>query len=212
MTQEDPNNSMQTHPPEEALSGALSIRPSLADPTAAAELFGCAASDFLHAVYGQHAGMESEGESDERIAAIVFGLAALFEDQSGIVELPAGFSTAKAGARLRQQLSRRLNAMSAEDRKLFDDDAQIVTLAVNVFFEELLMMADAWFQTTDRELMKLHFTTSCLRRRSIPGCSAGRKRFWALKRADCRCCRERIKDGKNAHQPSREKCGWPGKL
>jgi len=95
--------------------------------------------------------MESEDESDERIAAIVFGLAALFEDQSGIVELPAGFSTAKAGARLRQQLSRRLNAMSAEDRKLFDDDAQIVTLAVNVFFEELLMMADAWFQTTDRE-------------------------------------------------------------
>ena len=80
MTQEDPNNSMQTHPPEEALSGALSIRPSLADPTAAAELFGCAASDFLHAVYGQHAGMESEGESDERIAAIVFGLAALFEN------------------------------------------------------------------------------------------------------------------------------------
>ena len=126
MTQEDPNNSMQTHHPEEAVSGALSIRPSLADPTAAAELFGCAASDFLHAVYGQHAGMESEDESDERIAAIVFGLAALFEDQSGIVELPAGFSTAKAGA-------------------------QIVTLAVNVFFEELLMMADAWFQTTDRE-------------------------------------------------------------
>lgn len=151
MTQEDPNNMMQTHPPEKALSGALSILPSLADPTAAAELFGCAASDFLHAVYGQHAGMESEGESDERIAAIVFGLAALFEDQSGIVELPAGFSTAKAGARLRQQLGRRLNAMSAEDRKLFDDDAQIVTLAVNVFFEELLMMADAWFQTTDRE-------------------------------------------------------------
>ena len=141
MTQEDPNNSMQTHHPEEAVSGALSIRPSLADPTAAAELFGCAASDFLHAVYGQHAG----------IAAIVFGLAALFEDQSGIVELPAGFSTAKAGARLRQQLGRRLNAMSSEDRKLFDDDAQIVTLAVNVFFEELLMMADAWFQTTDRE-------------------------------------------------------------
>mgnify|MGYP000540465675 FL=1 len=103
MTQEDPNNMMQAHPPEEALSGALSIRPSLADPTAAAELFGCAASDFLHAVYGQHAGMESEDESDERIAAIVFGLAALFEDQSGIVELPAGFSTAKAGARLRQQ-------------------------------------------------------------------------------------------------------------
>ena len=67
------------------------------------------------------------------------------------MELPAGFSTAKAGARLRQQLSRRLNAMSSEDRKLFDDDAQIVTLAVNVFFEELLMMADAWFQTTDRE-------------------------------------------------------------
>ena len=52
MTQEDPNNMMQTHPPEKALSGALSIRPSLADPTAAAELFGCAASDFLHAVYG----------------------------------------------------------------------------------------------------------------------------------------------------------------
>ena len=102
MTQEDPNNSMQTHHPEEAVSGALSIRPSLAD-------------------------------------------------QSGIVELPAGFSTAKAGARLRQQLGRRLNAMSSEDRKLFDDDAQIVTLAVNVFFEELLMMADAWFQTTDRE-------------------------------------------------------------
>ena len=67
------------------------------------------------------------------------------------MELPAGFSTAKAGARLRQQLGRRLNAMSSEDRKLFDDDAQIVTLAVNVFFEELLMMADAWFQTTDRE-------------------------------------------------------------
>ena len=63
MTQEDPNNSMQTHHPEEAVSGALSIRPSLADPTAAAELFGCAASDFLHAVYGQHAGMESEAKA-----------------------------------------------------------------------------------------------------------------------------------------------------
>ena len=212
MTQEDPNNSMQTHPPEEALSGALSIRPSLADPTAAAELFGCAASDFLHAVYGQHAGMESEGESDERIAAIVFGLAALFEDQSGIVELPAGFSTAKAGARLRQQLSRRLNAMSAEDRKLFDDDAQIVTLAVNVFFEELLMMADAWFQTTDREPDEAAFH-DFLSQETLHAWMLGwAEKILALKRADCRCCRERIKDGKNAHQPSREKCGWPGKL
>lgn len=84
MTQEDPNNSMQTHHPEEAVSGALSIRPSLADPTAAAELFGCAASDFLHAVYGQHAGMESEDESDERIAAIVFGLAALLKIKAAL--------------------------------------------------------------------------------------------------------------------------------
>lgn len=129
--------------------GALSVRPSLADPAAAAELFACAASDFLHAVYAAPETASGE-DGDVRVARIVFGLAALFEDQSGIVELPLGFSTAAAGARLRPSFARRLAAMSPEDRSLFDDDAQIVTLAVNVFFEELLMTADAWFQTTGR--------------------------------------------------------------
>ena len=66
------------------------------------------------------------------------------------MELPLGFSTAKAGARLRPMLARRLAAMDVEDRKIFDDDAQLVTLAVNVFFEELLMTAEAWFETTGR--------------------------------------------------------------
>lgn len=132
-------------------SGALSVRPSLADPGAASELFACAASDFLHAVYLQEQSSLSAGDGDERVAAIVFGLAALFEDQSGFVDLPPGFSTAAAGARLRPKLSRRLGAMDAEDRALFEDDAQLVTLAINVFFEELLMTADAWFQTAGRE-------------------------------------------------------------
>ena len=46
----------------------------------------------------------------------------------------------------------------------------------------------------------------------MPGCSAGRKRFWALKRADCRCCRERIKDETLINQAlknavGQERCG-----
>ena len=128
---------MTEHTPE----GALQLRPSLSDPAAAAELFSCAASDFLHAIY-----FASPAGTEERVAQIVFGLAALFEEKSGIVELPHGFTIARAAKRLRPHLLKRLNAMEPEDRAIFEDDAAVVTLAVNVFFEELLVKADQWLE------------------------------------------------------------------
>ena len=126
---------------EELSEGALQVRPSLSDSSAAAELFSCAASDFLHAIY-----FSRSADTEERVSQIVFGLAALFEEQSGIVELPAGFTIAGAAKRLRPFLSKRLNAMEPEDRAIFEDDAAVVTLAVNAFFEELLVRADAWLE------------------------------------------------------------------
>ena len=120
---------------EELSEGALQVRPSLSDSSAAAELFSCAASDFLHAIY-----FSRSADTEERVSQIVFGLAALFE------KLPAGFTIAGAAKRLRPFLSKRLNAMEPEDRAIFEDDAAVVTLAVNAFFEELLVRADAWLE------------------------------------------------------------------
>ena len=71
--------------------------------------------------------------------------------KAAFVELPAGFRRRRRVPDFRQQLSPSSECNECGGPKAFDDDAQIVTLAVNVFFEELLMMADAWFQTTDRE-------------------------------------------------------------
>lgn len=128
-------------------SGALALRPSLADPAAAAKLFACAASDFLHAIY-----RPQSNASEEEISTIVFGMAALFEDASGIVDLPKGFSTASAAKRLRPYVEKRINTMSPEDRSLFEDDAGVVALAVNMFFEELLVRADAWLELRGAEM------------------------------------------------------------
>lgn len=128
-----------------AESGALTLRPSLADASAAAELFGFAAADFLRVIYLEPPG-SAQQTGEEAVASIVFGLAALFEETSGIVDLPEGFTLHGAAERLRPQLAKRIFVMAPEDRELFAEDRAVVALAVNVFFEELLARTDAWLE------------------------------------------------------------------
>ena len=133
--------------PDGAAEGALAVRPSLADPGAAAELFSCAASDFLRIIYLNPA--EHGDEAENAVAEIVFGLAALFEETSDIVDLPEGFTVAGAAERLRPDLERRISVMTAEEQAMFREPSALLTLAVNVFFEELLERADLWFENPE---------------------------------------------------------------
>lgn len=139
-------------PEEGEGAGALVARPNLGDADSAAELFSYAAADFLHGIYGT----PGESFNEEAVAGIVFSLAALLEGTSGIVDLPDGFTLSGAAARLRPVLERRINAMSIEDRKIFDEDEAVVTLALNVFFEDLVRKADERFNEGPADDEALH--------------------------------------------------------
>ena len=129
-------------------STALAVPPTLEDPDTLAELLTYAGGEFLRALR-----MEDPEEAARKVSEVLFGLAGVFSEESGIVQLPKGWTLAGAGARLRNDeiVVARLKELSDEDRALFDEDDQIIVLAIQVFFEEIEELARDWFERNNAE-------------------------------------------------------------
>ncbi len=129
-------------------STALAVPPTLEDPDTLAELLTYAGGEFLRALR-----IEDPEEAARKVSEVLFGLAGVFSEESGIVQLPKGWTLAGAGARLRNDeiVVARLKELSDEDRALFDEDDQIIVLAIQVFFEEIEELARDWFERNHAE-------------------------------------------------------------
>ena len=129
-------------------STALAVPPTLEDPDTLAELLTYAGGEFLCALR-----IEDPEEAARKVSEVLFGLAGVFSEESGIVQLPKGWTLAGAGARLRNDeiVVARLKELSDEDRALFDEDDQIIVLAIQVFFEEIEELARDWFERNNAE-------------------------------------------------------------
>lgn len=129
-------------------STALAVPPTLEDPDTLAELLTYAGGEFLRALR-----IEDPEEAARKVSEVLFGFAGVFSEESGIVQLPKGWTLAGAGARLRNDeiVVARLKELSDEDRALFDEDDQIIVLAIQVFFEEIEELARDWFERNHAE-------------------------------------------------------------
>lgn len=120
--------------------------PSLADVTSATRLFASEATRFLYDVY------IDENFDEASTANIILEFACLFDEEADFVPLPEGYTLATMAERLREQYELRLCMMGIWHGS--EDDARnIIMLALNDFFEQLVQKFDDFDTREDDELV-----------------------------------------------------------
>lgn len=126
---------------------ALVAVPELADPAVLSEIL-------LYSGREAVAMMLDESDNGEDFSKLVFSIAAIFMGEHDSFNLPKNWEPAKAGAALREPLAEHLASMSDDERAMFDQDENLLCLAVLSCFNEAADIAAAWSEThgvTDRD-------------------------------------------------------------
>lgn len=120
--------------------------PSLADVTSATRLFASEATRFLYDIY------INENFDEASTVDIIFELVCLFDEEANFVPLPEGYTLETVAERLREHYELRLCMMGLW-RGSEDDALNIIMLAMNDFFEQLVQKFDDFDVREDNELV-----------------------------------------------------------